>query len=120
MHTLQVGPSRKLHFLELTKYDLTSQPRIYLRPYREDGPGVSITLEIPSIDLRSYDADYNFKRLHAIFRCDGVYASAYRLLSQSLVIAPACNEVLTDSEKGILARVCHVNTDYCVTTPHSD
>ena len=34
-----------------------------------NGQQEDLTIEVPNFDVRSYDADYGFHRLHLVFRC---------------------------------------------------
>ena len=51
--------------MRLTSY-ASGQPRVEM-----SAPGLheELTIEIPGFDLRGYDADHAFHRLHVVFRC---------------------------------------------------
>jgi hypothetical protein len=63
-------------------YDLPDgQPKLPVTQH--DVPGASklvLTYNAPFIDLRAYDADFNFKRQHAIFRMSGLFTDIFRYL----------------------------------------
>lgn len=42
-----------------------------LMAYYSNGESEELTLEVPNFDLRAFDADYAFSRMHMVFRCAG-------------------------------------------------
>lgn len=109
--TLTLGKEPKAYIVELVEYSATKQPKLRLTEYGSVGPKLILTYEAPKIDLRAYDADFAFKRRHALIRCSGEYHRLYQELIRQGFLRPT-EDVMTDGQQS--ARVCQIDLAYCV------
>ena len=109
--TLLLGKDPKHYLVELVKYPNSKQPKLLLAQYQTVGPKLILTYEAPRLNLRAYDADFNFRRRHALIRCSGEYARLYRDLVRLGFLRPT-EDVMTDGKQS--ARVCQIDLGYCI------
>lgn len=114
--TFKFGKVNKEFFLELSSYSLSKQPKIILAVYPclAANQKTVITYELPSYDLRAYDADFAFKRRHALIRKSGRYLGMFQALTALKIIKPTESGVVDNST---LAVVCGLNLDSFVILP---
>lgn len=109
--TLNLGPESKHYIVELGTYPDTKQPKLLLVEYGSLGPKLVLTYFAPKVDLRAYDADFAFKRRHALIRCDGEFGRLYQELVRKEFLRPT-EDVMTDGK--LSARVCQIDLTYCI------
>ena len=114
--TFKFGAKNKVFFLELSSYSMSKQPKIILAVYPclDVSQKTVITYELPSYDLRAYDADFAFKRRHALIRKSGRYLWMFQALASLKIIKPTESGIV---DNATLAVVCGLNLESFVILP---
>src|ERR1019366_1020146 len=115
-------PKFKFHgrefFLELSVYLISKQPKVILAVYPCSSikSKTIISHEYPSLDLRAYDADFNFKRKHGLIRKSGAYLATFKSLVGMGILKPTESAVV---DGNVIAQVCELDMESFVILPEN-
>lgn len=115
IRTLALGKEQLPFYLAMERYDLTGQPKLVLVPYQRDEQRITLTLELPMVDLRAYDADFAFKRTHIAIRAYTIYLDVFRALIHHKIIRPTPVSIEDGTQR--TARIVALDTAACVIVP---